>query len=255
MRCQSKMRAPWEIYDRLIEDIDPSVKVINAIEGSHYSEITSSENSIGRGMPFEVESLPRAMTLPEMKGKPLRDVAVLVKSWNFIEASFGVAAINAWWGQKERVSANGFKPMESLVFRELFDPYRNLVAGKKVGVIGHFPFARQAMPEAEEICILERKVQTGDYPDSACEYLLAQCDYVFITGSAFVNKTMPRLLELCQNPYTIVVGPSAACAPLLLEYGADTILGFSSEPALNPKAAKMGNGSMYGTRVILQRAD
>lgn len=75
------MRTPWEIYDRLIEDIDPSVKVINAIEGSHYSEITSSENSIGRGMPFEVESLPRTMTLPEMKDKPLRDVAALIRLW------------------------------------------------------------------------------------------------------------------------------------------------------------------------------
>ena len=38
----------------------------------------------------------------------------------------------------------------------------------------------------------------------ASEYLLPEMDFGFITGSAFVNKTMPRLLELIKNAHTAV---------------------------------------------------
>ena len=44
------------------------------------------------------------------------------------------------------------------------------------------------MPDAAELNILERNLFEGDYPDSACEYLLPDMDYVFISGSASSTK-------------------------------------------------------------------
>ena len=44
------------------------------------------------------------------------------------------------------------------------------------------------------LSILERDPVLGDYPDSACEYILPEQDYVFITGMTLVNKTLPHLL-------------------------------------------------------------
>lgn len=246
------MHNPWEIYDRLIAPIDADITVDEVGETERVVEVTSSEGNVGRALRMPTDSRPPLFS-GNMRGASLRTIAELAKSWNFAEAAYGMAAINAWWGAKERALSNGFTEMEEPTFQSLFDPYAEAVRGKRVGIIGHFPFARAALPDAGEILILERTLRPGDYPDSACEYVLPECDYVFITGSSFVNKTLPRLLELCANPYTVVVGPSTPCAPLILEYGADTVLGFTSVPAPDPEAARMGDGTWYGTRLKLEK--
>ena len=56
-----------------------------------------------------------------------------------------------------------------------------------------------ALDGASEVYIIERRPKPGDYPDSACEYLLPDCDIVIMTASAAINKTLPRLLELSKN--------------------------------------------------------
>lgn len=59
---------------------------------------------------------------------------------------------------------------------------------------------------------------------------MPECDYVFISGSAFVNKTAPRLLELSRDSFNVLVGPSTPLAPLLLEdYGVSMVTGMVSE--------------------------
>ncbi|MFI5504738.1 Rossmann-like domain-containing protein [Corynebacterium kutscheri] len=245
----------WEIYDRLIADIDPKVQVVSTKTAEPVAEVVSSESSVGRAFLLPSDSRPATLMAEEMVGRPLKDVAQLAKSWNFTEAAFGMAAINAWWGARHRVVENGFELMESTSFEELFNPYAELVAGKTVGIVGHFPFAYRALAGAGEIKIFERNLRPGDYPDSASEYLLPECDYVFITGSAFVNKTMPRLLELSKDAFTVVVGPSASCAPFLLEYGVNDLLGFSSTPEPEPEANGLdlfiAHGTWHGRRVKL----
>ncbi|MDU4408109.1 MAG: DUF364 domain-containing protein, partial [Corynebacterium sp.] len=105
-------------------------------------------------------------------------------------------------------------------------PFREAVAGKKVAVIGHFPFAPKALNQAADFYMLERSLNEGDYPDSAAEYILPECDYVFITGSAFVNKTAPRLLELSRESINVILGPSTPLAPILLQdYGVSQVTG------------------------------
>ena len=69
---------------------------------------------------------------------------------------------------------------------------------------------------AKNYFILEREPKPGDYPDSACEYLLPQCDLAVITGSAAINKTLPRLLELCRGAEVVLTGPSVSLCPALM---------------------------------------
>ena len=73
--------------------------------------------------------------------------------------------------------------------------------------------------------ILEREPKSGDYPDSACEYLLPECDLVVITGSAAINKTLPRLLELSRNAEVVLTGPTVSCCPALRELGIHRLSG------------------------------
>ena len=46
-----------------------------------------------------------------------------------------------------------------------------------------------------------------------------------MTASTLVNKTLPHLLDLCKNAYTILAGPSCPMCPELLELGIDRIAG------------------------------
>ena len=67
----------------------------------------------------------------------------------------------------------------------------------------------------------------GDYPAEAAEVLLPQQDFVFMTGATFANKTMPRLLELSKHAVTVLVGPSVPLHPILFDYGANGLSGFT----------------------------
>ena len=82
------------------------------------------------------------------------------------------------------------------------------------------------MGEKCTLVILEREPCETDYLDSACEYLLPEQDYVFITGMTLTNKTLPRLLTLTQKARTIMVGPSVPITPLMFRFGADSLAGF-----------------------------
>ena len=95
--------------------------------------------------------------------------------------------------------------------------------GRTVGFVGHLVrhsgITEELLAPVKEYFILEREPKPGDYPDCACEWLLPRCDLVVITGSAAINKTMPRLLELCRGAEVILTGPTVSLCPALLELG------------------------------------
>lgn len=226
------MNDPWQIYDELIEAIPSDVTVVAGSVGLRWCQVRSSEGGLGIAYTLAEQSRPMCFERPTFAGARLVDVAALVKSWNFAEAGIGLAAINAWYGQPARAEHHGFASSGATPWTQIFDPYADEVAGKVVSVIGHFPFAPAALSAAGELRVLERCTHPGDYPDPACEYLLPDSDFVFISGSAFVNKTMPRLLELTAHATTVVVGPSTPLSPRLFDHGVDALSGFvASDPA------------------------
>lgn len=251
------MQDPWPLYDALIEAIPDGVTVIRAAEGPRWCRVESCEGGLGMAYLLDERSRP-ARRVGDVVGAPLREVASLAKSWNFVEAGIGVAAINAWHCTAPRVVAHGFGRCEANTWERVFHPYSEAVAGKVVSVIGHFPFAPGPLGRASELRVLERSTRDGDYPDSACEYLLPTSDYVFISGSAFVNKTLPRLLHLSQDATTVVLGPSTPLSPLLFDHGADVVTGFvpSAPTALFDVLGGAPGPSMYehGYRVEQARS-
>ncbi len=227
----------WEIYDALIEALPDDVAVTAVGQGQRWTRVLNSAGSVGSAWTMDVRSRPAIAAAP-LEGRPLRDVAALVKSWNLAEASIGQAAINSWYSAPATAADNGFVPTgEGLTWAQVFDPYREEIIGKRVAVVGHFPFAEKALAGAGEYICLERILHPGDYPDTACEYLLPECDIVFISSSSFVSKTAPRLIALAESAHTVLVGPSTPLHPLLLDAGVDTITGFIAEPApVGPEA-------------------
>lgn len=231
----------WELYDRLIDGIPPEPKVEYYQLGVAWTLVRTKENT-GVGLTVKGRAHNPLYSGPIIR-TPLRQVAACVKSWNFMEASLGMAAINCWYNTPAKVSAlGGFagvnladESLESNVRKDAFRILADEAKNKRVAVIGRFPHLESQLAHGCRLSVLERNPEKGDYPDSACEYILPEQDMVFITGMTFINKTLPRLLELTSpQARVILVGPSVPLAPILYSFGVTDLDGFC---VTNPKKA------------------
>lgn len=214
----------WKLYDDLIDDIPENLLVEDYYQGNW--TMLSTKLGAGVSMTVDDESRPNIFK-KDIIGSHLKEIAYLSKSWNFKEASLGVAAINSYYNNKERLAKYNLVS-DSIRYKEkdAFLTYQDEVKDKKVAVIGHFPFLEERFMPICDLSILERKPLKGDYPDSACEYILCEQDYVFITGITLINKTLPRLLEICKNSKVVMVGPSVPITSKVLNKGVYDISGF-----------------------------
>ncbi len=200
-----------EYYNILLDSIpaDTGLRVERVVRGVAWTAAVLSDGSCGVGMRTSGESIPRRFET--LEGLSLRHAAEALLSWNLEEASEGLAVVNAWYNHSENADALGARYTDSAI-EDL------ALAGKTVGFVGHLVREGGSMhpallAPAKDWFILEREPKPGDYPDSACEYRLPECDLVVITGSAAINKTMPRLLELAQNAEIVLTGPSVTLCP------------------------------------------
>lgn len=224
----------WELYDELIEGI-PCDLTAREILVCKSRTMVQSELGCGMAMTLDSGAFPSGIEGSPV-GRPLRDVAALIKSWNFTDASIGLAAMNAYYNSREHVEQlkariSRLDPNSQDQTEDAFLYYQPLVAGKKVATVGHFAYLDRRFAGICQLSILEREQQKGDYPDSACEYILTDQDYVFITGATLINKTLPRLLQLSASSQVILCGPSTVMAPALYHYGVDDLAGFMVENA------------------------
>ncbi len=214
----------WKIYDDLIELIPEDLSVIDCMVGLHWTLIRSAQ---GIGAAMTLKGGKAEKDLANIIGMPLKELAAYVKSWNMLQASLGQAAINSVLntpGKIMTITGQAITKAAESDEANAFAQFLPEIAGKRVAVIGHFPNI-ESLSLTCQLSILEREPQSGDYPDPASEYILPLQDYVFITGTAFINKTMPRLLELSRNAKIILVGPSVPIAPILFNYGVAAMAG------------------------------
>jgi uncharacterized protein (DUF4213/DUF364 family) len=98
--------------------------------------------------------------------------------------------------------------------------------GKKVAIVGHFPFVPRLRAAAREVWVIEKNPQEGDLDESASEKFLPQADVIGITGTAFTNGTIEHLLSLCNSrAYIVILGGTAPLLPVLFDYGVSAISG------------------------------
>ena len=224
--------------------------VSGLLRDDRWACVLSGNGGAGIAMYTEGNSLPPL--LPEMKepspkpdyvapagGLTLGELASAESSWNFVEASYAAAAANVCLNTGKRIAELGCG-----IPRELHYSFGLDFAGKTVAIIGHLKKAPMYAAEAKKVYILERSPQTGDYPDSACDFILPQCDIVIITGSSLINKTLPHLLTLCENAYTVLTGPSVPLCPGLKDFGIDRLAGFAATDISGIIAAVRAN-SLY----------
>ena len=208
----------FDLYHCLIDGIDTTLPVTETLCGTCWTAVQTPAH-FGMAMTTPVDTAPRMLPATHT-GLPLKTLAEGAMSWNLTEAGYGMAAINAFYNTPAR--------MEALAAYEPFAHYCTDgldLRDKQIGVIGHLNMPDTIKAQAKKLWILEQNPRPGDYPDSACDWILPQCDIVIITASTLVNKTLPHLLETCQDAYTILAGPSCPMCPALLNFGIDRIAG------------------------------
>jgi uncharacterized protein (DUF4213/DUF364 family) len=98
--------------------------------------------------------------------------------------------------------------------------------GKKVAIIGHFPFVPELRQLVAELWVIEKQPWEGDLTEDKAFSLVPQSDVVGITGTAFTNHTIEHLLSLCRpEAYVVILGGTAPLSPVLFDYGVDAVSG------------------------------
>lgn len=211
----------WALYDELLAEIPPDLRVTDCLAGQHWTLVRSKTTGIA--MTPQEGSL-RVQGAGHLRGFKVRELAEYIKSWNYNEATIGLAALNSALNTPEQAHTLTGSPVPDQEQASAFAVYREQVRGRKVAVIGHFPDLG-VLADVCTLSILERRPQEGDFPDPACEYILPGQDYVFITATTLVNKTLPRLLELARPGRVILVGPSTPLTSRLFHYGINVLAG------------------------------
>ncbi len=246
---------PWALYDELIAGVPDGVLVRDLCLGTHWSYVDAE---CGMGVAFTTTGGAVRADKGDWRGRPLREMAALAKSWCFEEATLGIAALNAWYARRsllEPLGARFDEPVDlpdgtrrSLDAFEMVRPQVEAAGpDSQVVVVGHFPHVDR-IEEYARLTVLERRCSGPlDTPDPACEYVLPTADFTFMTGVTLINKTAPRLLELATRSYVTLVGPSVVMAPLLFECGADFLAGsVVADPEKAAFAVRNGAGQLFG---------
>lgn len=207
------------IYDTIINSVPKGESIANTIVGDSWSLVETDKGKVGIAMTTSGNTRP-PMLSESLIGMDVREAARALMSWNFKESSLALAAANACLNTEAR--------MKEFDCKEPYDNYctRGLdISDKRLGIVGHLKMPEEVRKATAEYYILELNPIQGDYPASACEWILPECDVVIITGSSLINKTLPRLLALCRNAYTILAGPTVPLCPELLNLGIDRLAG------------------------------
>jgi uncharacterized protein (DUF4213/DUF364 family) len=144
------------------------------------------------------------------------ELAGLMRSASTLEASIGMAAFNALLDVDE----------SACVEVNAHHIIRQRGAGRRVAIVGHFPFVESVRSVAAHCDVLELDPQSGDLPADQAADVLPKADVVAITGTSIVNHTFDGLVAACSPAaYVVVLGGSAPLTPVLFDFGVDVVAG------------------------------
>lgn len=163
------------------------------------------------------------------------NLAALARSDSVMEAAVGLAAINAL------VEVDEARCVEM----NAADILAERGAGKRVVVVGHFPFIPRLRQVAAALDVLELHPREGDLPADEAERVLPEADVVAVTGTTLLNHTFDALIALCSpEAYVVMLGGTTPLTALLFDYGVDAI---SGTQIVNAEAAlrAVGEGASF----------
>ena len=214
-----------KIIDELLASLDYRASVGDIRQGPFQTAVLTRHCGLA-STPHD--SGPHHIRIPVNEAgllmeKDVQTLACMAKSESQFEAAIGMATINSLIEIEERRCTE----------LNAGDLLTRKGEGKRVAIVGHFPFVPQLRSVAEELWVIEKKPQEGDLPEAEADRLLPQADVIGITGIAFTNHTLESLLGLC-NPkaYVVILGDTTPLSPVLFDY---SISALSGTRVIDPK--------------------
>ena len=203
------------ILDALLESVHEDFPVRSVLVGAHITAVCSRRCGLASTVTGnDLHRREAVRDVGRLHLKSARELAEYARSANLVEASIGVAALNSLLQIDER----------NAVEMNALDLLTRQGAGKKVALVGHFPFVSALKREVGTLWVLELRPAEGDHPAAAAPALIPQADVVALTGSALVNHTLDALLSLSRpDAFVVVLGPSSPASPLLFAHGVDAL--------------------------------
>ncbi len=211
------------LIDRLLAELSLNGSVVDVRVGTHWTVVAAETP---RGLRAGLASTqivhdlehgrPAVRKAGQLIGLSAAELAGWISSESLTERSIGFAAFNALLEVD----------LASCVDRNAEELILEQGGGRKVAIVGHFPFVPKVRKAAEMCWVLELNPGPGDLPASEAPAVLPQADVVAITGMALVNGTFESLAALCRpDAYVLVLGATTPLTPLLFDYGVDAISG------------------------------
>jgi uncharacterized protein (DUF4213/DUF364 family) len=210
------------ILDDLLATIRDD-EIEEVVVGLHWTAVVANAGGKGscgmtatlRRAPGQhvIPNIPDAGELDKLSGLEL---ANLVFSPHPTMVSIGMAAINAllprqperWYQQKA----------QNVIAR--------LANGRRVVLIGHFPFVPRLRSQVDNLIVLELEPNEGDLPASEAPNVIPEADVVAITSMTLINNTLENLLGFCSpQAFVIILGPSTPMNEVLFNHGIDMLCG------------------------------
>jgi len=198
------MEKPSRIYELLLDYAGSEGQVTELTIGLVWTVCKAQNLGLAMSPGMPTRTLPWSGTLV---GKTLGELAAWINDWEPYKATVGMAAINCSLNRFELPSGITLLAAADQGNLAVFEHFLPRLKDKKVVVVGRYP-GIERYAEEFKLSILERQPVHNDYPDPACEFLLPEADWVFLTASSITNKTFPRLAELAQNATTVLMGPT-----------------------------------------------
>jgi len=143
-------------------------------------------------------------------------LAELLRSSSVLEASVGMAAYNGLL--EVDVARCSEVNAEDVIIEH--------GRGRRVAIVGHFPFVERVRQAASECWVVELDPRPGDLPAERAAEVLSQADVVALTGTSLINHTFDDLIRHCRSDaFVLLLGPSAPLTPLLFEHGVNAVSG------------------------------
>ena len=207
-----------KILDDLISTLDFNAAVKEIRQGVFHTGVLTRYCGLAATLPRDAlrQEPPMVKEPGFLLHKSPQELAQLSYSSSILEAAVGMATINSL------LEVNENDCIELNAAELIMEKGK----GKRVAVVGHFPFIPRVIKSAKKLWVIEKNPQKGDFGEAEADNLIPRADVVAITGTTLTNHTMEHLLELC-NPktYVITLGDTAPLSTILFDHGLDAISG------------------------------
>ncbi len=207
-----------KIIADLISSLDLDTNVQDIRQGFFHTAVVTRQCGLAATLPKDaLQQTPPLVRNPGLfLEKSTSELIRLAHSNLILEAAIGMATINSLLNIDS----------EQCLDLNAGDLLAEQGEGRRIAVVGHFPFVSKLSPIANELWVIEKNPREGDFAEGDAEEFIPRADVVGITGTALTNHTLDHLLRFVRpNAFVVLIGDTAPLSPILFNYGVNAVCG------------------------------